>query len=262
MTYSSIRPPETRTSAFRVAALVVIGVGLASLVDLGLVISGVVSWSFPAAMLAVGLLVSASMAIGFELARESARRADGGATSLHRPAGDVPLLAANRVDALLHDRLRAPAASRGRRARLDEALDHAIDALRPRIVESQAVIERGELPTVQADPIALERALTNLLQNALTHGRRSEPPRIEVRATPGQDGWVVSVSDNGPGIPAGLQDRAFEPGVRGRANEQSPGFGLGLSTVRRLIEEQGGRVWIEPATESGACVRMELRAAA
>ncbi|MSP22314.1 MAG: ATP-binding protein [Dehalococcoidia bacterium] len=51
----------------------------------------------------------------------------------------------------------------------------------------------------------------------------------------------MSVRDNGPGVPAQIRDRAFESGVRGFSPDGPARFGLGLSTVRRLVEQQGGR---------------------
>ncbi len=300
--FPSPRASSPRASRpHRAVAIGVIGVGLVALCDIGLLVAGVLPWSFPVAMLAAGLLVSASMAVGFELAREATRRGgDRHASDLSGLAHDIrtPLhttrtllqlvesgslgaltaeasdalaraaIAASRAEALLLDSLGAgtpqpPAASgvRALSANVDEALDHAIDALRSRIEESQAVIERGVLPMVQADPLALERALTNLLLNAITHSSPDVAPRIRVSAASEGGRCVLTVSDNGPGIPASLLDSAFDPGVRGFSARQSPGFGLGLSTVRRLVEQQGGRAWIDPASNEGASIRLELPAA-
>lgn len=282
---------------YRLAALLTVGIGLLALVDLGLLIAGVVSWSFPVALLAVGLLVSTSMAIGFELARgsrghstgTSGANLDGLAHDLRSPltttrsllqlvedgslgaltpeARDAlgrASLAASRVEALLQHSLHSAANERSREASrqadLNLVLDRATQALHTRIEESGAVIHRHPLPVVQGDPVALERALTNLVLNAIVHARPGERPEIEVDAEEQDGRWVVTVSDNGPGIPVKLRETAFDPGVRGRASQQSPGFGLGLSTVRRLVEEQGGRAWIDPS-EVGARVMLELRAA-
>jgi signal transduction histidine kinase len=281
----------------RWGAFLIAGVGLFALADLGLLIAGVLPWSLAAAMIAVGLLVSASMAIGYDLARtpvprdaRGSRDADLGglAHDLRAPltttrsllqlvesgslgeltpaASDAlgrAALAAGRVEDLLQRSLLEDASTdvETPRADLGTALSRALDALHTRITESGAVIERGALPVVAADPIDMERVLTNLVLNSITHARPGQPPHIRVRAERDGRHWLVSVSDDGPGVPAALRERAFEPGVRGFSSQQSPGFGLGLSTVRRLVESHGGRAWIDPTTRSGASVQIELPAA-
>lgn len=273
----------------RTAVLLITGVGLLAMADLGLLIAGVLPWSVPAAMIAVGLLVSASMAVGYDLARNSLPHASmdanlaglahdlraplsttrtlldlvesGSMGRLPRRAGDAlgrASLAAERVETLLEQSLGQESE---RRADLGRALSHALDSLHARIVESGAVIERGTLPVVAADPADMERVLTNLLLNSITHARPGEAPHVRVDASREGAHWVVTVSDRGPGIPSSLGERAFEPGVRGRTRAQSPGFGLGLATVRRLVERHGGRAWIEAQTEHGTAVQLELRAA-
>jgi signal transduction histidine kinase len=144
---------------------------------------------------------------------------------------------------------------------LDAALDSALEAIAGGIAQSGAIIERGELPVVRADAEALERVLVNLVANSLAHSRPGQPPRIEVDARQEGRGWLVSVRDNGPGMSPSIREQAFEPGVRGFSPEGPAGFGLGLATVRRLVEQQGGRAWIDPDTTEGTCVRILLPAA-
>ena len=60
--------------------------------------------------------------------------------------------------------------------------------------------------------------------------------------------WVVSVTDNGIGVPEADRLRIFAPFRRGAAADVS-GHGLGLSICRRIIERHGGRIWVEPATD-------------
>lgn len=284
---------RSHPTRYRAAAALTFGIGVLALIDLGLLIAGLVPWSFPVALLAVGLLVSASMAIGFELAhgRYGVHAApttalDGLAHDLRSPltttrsllqlvedgslgaltpeARDAlgrASLAAGRLEAVLQHTLQpATGQPSNRHADLDRVLDQALAALHTRIEDSGAVVRRHPLPVVDGDPIALERALTNLVLNAIVHARPGDRPEIDVDAERVNGNWVVTVSDNGPGIPATLRETAFDPGIRGRASRQSPGFGLGLSTVRRLVEEQGGRAWIDPS-EAGARVRLELPAA-
>jgi signal transduction histidine kinase len=140
-------------------------------------------------------------------------------------------------------------------------LDRALQSVAGGIAQSGAIVERGELPTVRADAIALERVLVNLVVNAIAHARPGEAPHIEVGARQQGQGWLISVRDHGPGVPPQIRELAFEPGVRGFSPDGPVGFGLGLATVRRLVEQQGGRAWIDPDTDDGTCVQMLLPAA-
>lgn len=102
-------------------------------------------------------------------------------------------------------------------------------------------LELPDAPLVaRADPDHVKRVLLNLLRNALQAGERAR-----VRVVRSDDRIVVSVSDDGPGVPPELRERIFEPFVTDRAQ----GAGLGLAIVRRVTEANGGR--IELAAEPG-----------
>jgi signal transduction histidine kinase len=124
---------------------------------------------------------------------------------------------------------------------VQEIVDNAVVAARPRIDE------RGhrlavQLPTqavwIEADGVRLTQVFTNLLNNAANF---TEPGgAIEVRGTRGATGLEISVSDNGPGIPAALLPRIFDMFVQGRP--AAGGLGLGLTVARRLVEMHGGAI--------------------
>jgi two-component system, OmpR family, sensor kinase len=105
---------------------------------------------------------------------------------------------------------------------------------------------------VRADPDRLAQAVLNLVTNAHVH----TPPgtTVEVTATCEDDHLALAVSDDGPGIPAEIRDRLFEPFVR--AGEAPTSTGLGLSVVRAVAEAHGGEV-IATSGEAGS--RIELR---
>jgi signal transduction histidine kinase len=112
------------------------------------------------------------------------------------------------------------------------------------------------------DPALLARAVQNLLVNARAHGHAVDRP-IEVRVSREQERARVVVRDRGPGFSAGFAERAFEPFVRGdpsRARPTSgPGYGLGLTLVRRIVEAHDGRVFARNAADGeGAEVGFEL----
>ena len=115
-----------------------------------------------------------------------------------------------------------------------------------------------DLPVVEADPVALEQVLRNLLENGVQHSPRGE--RVEVTADARGAEVLVSVLDRGDGISPGDLDWVFEPFYRAPARVRSgaQGAGLGLAVCRRLVEMHGGRIWAENRPGGGAAFRFTL----
>ena len=106
--------------------------------------------------------------------------------------------------------------------------------------------------TVEVDPDELRRALLNLVSNAIEASQGVERDAdsratIEGRVERDGDDVVISVRDNGPGIPEDVLERLFEPYFTTR----SSGTGLGLAIVRRIVEDRGGSVTLENRGEAG-----------
>jgi signal transduction histidine kinase len=80
-----------------------------------------------------------------------------------------------------------------------------------------------------------------------------------VEATHTGNEWQIEVSDNGPGIPEEYSERVFELYSRLHGSDH-PGNGLGLAVCRAVIENHGGRIWVERGAAGGAAVRFTLRA--
>lgn len=116
--------------------------------------------------------------------------------------------------------------------------------------------------SVHADPRLVRQVFVNLVANATRHGA----PPIRLRARPvGEfgDKVQVEVRDEGPGVPEEFRDRLFGRFARADQSAAIPGSGLGLFIVRRLVEVQGGRVWLEDDdTHGGACFVVELPSSA
>jgi signal transduction histidine kinase len=108
-------------------------------------------------------------------------------------------------------------------------------------------------PRVWADSLQLREVFANLISNAARYLDK-EPGRIDIRCRPDGDFYLFSVADNGPGIPASVRERLFEPFVRGPVEPgRPPGTGLGLYFVRTIIEQGGGRIWVESEPGQGSC---------
>lgn len=107
---------------------------------------------------------------------------------------------------------------------------------------------------VWGDDVLLERAVFNLVSNALGHGRGS---RVDVRVASCDDEVTVSVSDRGPGVPNELKSVIFEPLCRGASTDRG-GLGLGLALVDRIAHLHGGYTWVRDREGGGACFLLTL----
>ncbi len=112
------------------------------------------------------------------------------------------------------------------------------------------------LPRLSADPTLLRQLFQNLIGNAVKYRRPDRPSRITVAAEPAGDDWRITVTDNGIGIPAAQRDRVFE--MFSQVDGAAPGFGVGLSTCRRIVDRHGGRIHVEAAPGGGTTVVVTL----
>jgi signal transduction histidine kinase len=111
--------------------------------------------------------------------------------------------------------------------------------------------------TVPVDAAKVERIVENLLANASRH----TPPTatIWVSVQPEAGGVLLTVEDDGPGIPQVLRASIFEPFQQGdNAPAHAPGVGVGLTLVRRFAELHGGRAWVQDRDGGGASFRVFL----
>jgi two-component system sensor histidine kinase KdpD len=112
------------------------------------------------------------------------------------------------------------------------------------------------LPLLHVDAVLIERVLCNLLENAAKY----TPPgsRIVVAAQV-HGAWVqLTVSDNGPGLPAGKEEHLFEKFTRGERESNKPGVGLGLAICRAIVEAHGGTIRAAASPEGGAAFIVSL----
>jgi signal transduction histidine kinase len=100
----------------------------------------------------------------------------------------------------------------------------------------------GPLCTVQGDGSLLQQVFANLLSNARKYSRHATPPRIEVRCEPHDEGWRITVRDNGVGFNPEQAGRLFTPFQRLHSADQFEGNGMGLANVKRIVDKHGGLV--------------------
>jgi sigma-B regulation protein RsbU (phosphoserine phosphatase) len=107
----------------------------------------------------------------------------------------------------------------------------------------------------QADPNRIVQAIGNLVANAVTHGEAAQPITVRTEGAPGV--CRVSVHNHGQPIPPQLQQRLFEPMVRGAEAGAAQGVGLGLYIVREIARAHGGQVRVRSAPQEGTTFVLE-----
>jgi PAS domain S-box-containing protein len=142
----------------------------------------------------------------------------------------------------------------------DAVMADVLANLRAVIQESGAVVERGPLPKVRADPAQLEQVFMNLVGNAIKF-RGPGVPRIRVEARPERGQWVFAVADNGIGINPAYFEKVFELFERLHGGGRYPGSGLGLAICRKIVERYNGRIWVESEEGRGSTFLFTLDAA-
>jgi signal transduction histidine kinase len=120
-----------------------------------------------------------------------------------------------------------------------------------------ARIQSTSLPVVRGNALLLYQVFLNVLENALKY-RSSKNPEIEVSAVTDKESATLRISDNGIGIPKEMQTKVFEIFQRGSAPKNVPGTGIGLATVKRIIEKHGGKVWIQSEPGEGTTLSLTL----
>lgn len=137
--------------------------------------------------------------------------------------------------------------------RLDEVVAAAVERARRR--SGRQVRLDAHATVVAGRPLALERAVGCVLDNATKWGPPGEPIDVTVRDA------RVEVRDRGPGIAPADRERVFDRFHRATAARSMPGSGLGLAIAKQVADAHGGRVWAEEPDGPGALVVMELPAA-
>ncbi|MFN0088337.1 MAG: PAS domain S-box protein [Blastocatellia bacterium] len=111
-----------------------------------------------------------------------------------------------------------------------------------------------------ADPTLMRILLENLLGNAWKYTARSEHPRIELGSTGAEGGLTYFVRDNGVGFDSELAETLFMPFHRLHSKKEFEGEGIGLTTVHRIMQRHGGRVWAEGRVDQGAAFYFKFNA--
>ena len=183
-----------------------------------------------------------------------AQQSDGSLTTA--AAEDMALIsdAAQRLQHMLSDLLaytRADQPLQFYPVNCEVVLTQVLSSLQTRITECEAVITYDPLPTVQGDATRLGQVLQNLISNALKFCEE-HPPRIHISASKDEHHWRFTVQDNGIGIAPQQVERLFQVFQRLHPYSAYPGSGIGLAICKRIVEQHGGRIWVESQPGHGS----------
>ncbi len=148
---------------------------------------------------------------------------------------------------------------------LGATLDDAIENLDTAIAESGAeIVREGQpLPQINGDPTLLTMVWQNLIGNAIKFKRDGVAPRIVIDCeqhvrTRTVDAWMLTVTDNGIGIPEEFSDKVFVIFQRLHGRDVYGGTGIGLALCKKIIEHHGGSIWIDNSYTGGTRFRFTV----
>ncbi|NTV64570.1 MAG: hypothetical protein HGA65_13695 [Oscillochloris sp.] len=139
---------------------------------------------------------------------------------------------------------------------LQTAIDETLDLVRPDLERSRIhlVTDIADLPAIMCDPGQINQVLLNLITNArdALYGRPESQIRLTLKAHEGQA--LLTIADNGPGIPPEVLDKIFQPFT----TTKKTGNGLGMAICYGIIESHKGRIQIETSPECGTAITIAL----
>ncbi|REJ64829.1 MAG: hypothetical protein DWQ31_20305 [Planctomycetota bacterium] len=174
------------------------------------------------------------------------------ARELIRSARDRIFKTSTMIDELLQSTLRAHAEEKPDTIDLNELVGDVVDRIKVDLERKQIeVAVPASLPHICGDRARLREAFYNLLSNAAKFIDK-KPGKIEIDAEENGPQCLVSIRDNGPGIPEAELQRVFVPFHRLAAHRDRPGSGLGLYFTMYLIDREGGKIWAESKVGEGS----------
>ena len=134
---------------------------------------------------------------------------------------------------------------------LNQVYNQVVENLQFEIAQAQAKIEVGDLPKILINPTEISQVLQNLLENAIKFSGE-QTPNIQVNATATEKEWLISIRDNGIGIPEEFQSQIFQAFHRLNSADVYPGAGIGLAICQKIIESYGGSIGVKSIPAEGS----------
>jgi signal transduction histidine kinase len=133
----------------------------------------------------------------------------------------------------------------------------ALKNLQSAIRESGAIVSYDGLPAVLCNSLQFLQLFQNLIGNAIKF-RGSEKPAIHISAARTGSEWLFTVADNGIGIEPECAELIFSVFKRLHTSSEYPGNGIGLAICKKVVEQHGGRIWVESTRGRGSNFKFTL----
>ena len=155
------------------------------------------------------------------------------------------------LDLLEYSRVGRNEENRGE-VNINELINDINILLQMEIKEKNAVIHFSNLPVVNGYKVPLRQVFQNLIGNALKYSRKNENPKIEIRVKESKNSREFAVIDNGIGIDKQYFDKVFILFQRLHNKNEFSGTGIGLAVTKKIIENMGGKIWVESTEGQGS----------
>lgn len=146
---------------------------------------------------------------------------------------------------------------------LESAFQDACSNLQQRIDDTGAIITHDSLPALTSNKVQVTQLFQNLMNNALKFQKPDLTPKIHVSCRKDDKTYIFAVEDNGIGIESQYQEQIFGMFKRLHSSQQYPGSGLGLAICKSIVDQHGGKIWVEshPGIGSRFCFSIPSAAA-
>jgi len=165
--------------------------------------------------------------------------------------------AAQRMQTLINDLLQLSQVTANeqpfQKVNLAEIAGEVIEDLEARILDTHGTVKQGHLPTIDADPFQMRQLLQNLIGNALKYHKDGIPPAVHLNSQPNEnEGWDISVRDNGIGLDEKYSERIFVPLERLHGRSSYEGTGIGLAICKKIAFRHGGTISVKSRLGHGS----------
>lgn len=132
--------------------------------------------------------------------------------------------------------------------------------LQTALEDSGGSIKIKNIPdSIQADSTMMRQLFQNLVENAIKFRRPGIAPKVEIGCSNTEDYWNFYIKDNGIGISSEFQEKIFLLFRKLHSSSQYEGTGIGLALCKKIVEQHGGKIWVNDEYKEGTCFQFTLR---
>lgn len=142
---------------------------------------------------------------------------------------------------------------------LNSVVEEVIKDFQWRMKEVNANVKVDELPSIYGSRVGMKIVFQNLISNALNYRDLNRAPQVEINAKRQKNSWLISITDNGVGIDSAKLHLIFQAFRRLHDDSTAKGYGLGLSTVEKVLQHHDGRIWVESERGTGSTFFIEIQ---